>query len=66
MGSINGATSNRFARLNKMVKKKCDRYQQEGIYPSSGEKPANYGQPSHLASACVKKSIRTRDMGYDE
>ena len=43
---LNGTTSNRVARLSKMVKKKCLEYQQEGIDPPppSGEKPANYGQ----------------------
>ena len=44
MGSVNGTTSNRVARLVKMVKKICVGYQQEGIDPSSGERPANYGQ----------------------
>ena len=44
VGSVNGTKSNRVARLNKMVKKICAGYQQEGIDPSSGEKPANYGQ----------------------
>ena len=33
-------TLNRVARLNKMVKKICVGYQQEGI----DERPANYGQ----------------------
>ena len=41
---LNGTTSNRVARLIKMVKKKCVGYQQEGIDPPSGENPANYGQ----------------------
>ena len=41
---VNGTTSNRVARLNKMVKKICVGYQQEWIDPLSGEKPANYGQ----------------------
>ena len=44
MGSVNGTTSNRVARLIKMVKKICVGYQQEGIDPPSGERPANYGQ----------------------
>ena len=44
VNSVNGTTSNIVARLNKMVKKTCVGYQQEGIYPPSGEKPANYGQ----------------------
>ena len=44
VSSINGTTSNRVARLNKMIKKICDRYQQEGINPLSGEKSVNYGQ----------------------
>ena len=44
VGSVNGTTSNRVARLIKMVKKICVRYQLEGINPPSGEKPANYGQ----------------------
>ena len=44
VASVNGTTSNRVARLIKMVKKKrCVGYQQEGIDPPSGEKPANYG-----------------------
>ena len=30
VGSVNGTTSNRVARLNKMVKKTCVGYQQEG------------------------------------
>ena len=44
VGLVNGTTSNKFARLNKMVKKICVGYQQEGIDPPSGEKPTNYGQ----------------------
>ena len=32
--SVNGTTSNRVTRLNKMVKKICVGYQQEGIDPS--------------------------------
>ena len=44
MGSVNGTTFNRVARLNKMVKKICVGYQQEGIDPPSGVRPANYGQ----------------------
>ena len=44
MSSINGTTSNRVARLIKMVKKICVEYQQEGIDPPLGEKPGNYGQ----------------------
>ena len=43
---LNGTTSNRVARLMKMVKKICVRYQQEGIDSPSGERPANYGQHS--------------------
>ena len=43
VGSINGTTSNRAARLNKMVKKICAGYHQEGIDPPLGE-TANYGQ----------------------
>ena len=42
--SVNGTTSNRVARLNKMVKKICVGYQQAGVEPPSGEKPAIYGQ----------------------
>ena len=42
--SVNGTTSNRVARLIKIVKKICVGYQQEGIDPPLGEKPANYGQ----------------------
>ena len=41
---LNGTTSNRIAWLMKMVKKICVEYQQEGIDPSLGERPANYGQ----------------------
>ena len=41
---LNGTTSNKVAWLNKMVKEICVRYQQEGIDPPSGERPANYGQ----------------------
>ena len=44
VGSVNGTTSNKVARMIKMVKKICVRYQQEGIDPPSGEKPVNYGQ----------------------
>ena len=44
VGSVNGTLSNKVARMIKMVKKICVRYQQEGIDPPSGEKPANYGQ----------------------
>ena len=44
VGSVNETTSNKVARLNKMVKKICVRYQQEGIDSPSGEKPVNYGQ----------------------
>ena len=44
VGSVNGKTSNRVTRLIKMVKKIYAGYQQEGIDPPSGEKPANYGQ----------------------
>ena len=44
VGSVNGTTSNKVAQLIKMVKKICVEYQQEGIDPPSGEKPANYGQ----------------------
>ena len=44
VGLIDGTTSNRVARLIEMIKKICARYQQEGINPPSGEKPANYGQ----------------------
>ena len=44
VGSVNGTKSNRVARLIKKVKKICVRYQQEGINPPLGEKPANYGQ----------------------
>ena len=39
VGSVNGTTSNRVARLIKMVKKICAGYQQEGIDPPSGESP---------------------------
>ena len=42
VGSVNGTTSNRVARLHE-TENMC-RYQQEGIDPPSGEKPANYGQ----------------------
>ena len=44
VGSVNGTTSNRVARLIKIVKKICVRYQQKGIDPPSSEQPANYGQ----------------------
>ena len=44
VGLVNGTTSNKVARLIKMVKKIYVGYQQEGIYPPSGEKPTNYGQ----------------------
>ena len=44
VGTINGTTSNRVARLIKMVKKICEGYRQEGINPPSGENPANYSQ----------------------
>ena len=44
VGLVNRTTSNRVARLIKMVKKICVGYQQEGIDPPSGEKSANYGQ----------------------
>ena len=44
VGSVNGTTSTRVAQLNKMVKKICVGYQQEGIDPPSSEKPANYSQ----------------------
>ena len=44
VGLVNETTSNRVARLIKMVKKICVGYQQEGIDPPSGEKPVNYGQ----------------------
>ena len=37
VGSVNGTMSNRVAQLNKMVKKICVGYQQEGIYPPSGD-----------------------------
>ena len=41
---LNWTTSNRVARLIKMVKKICVGNQQEGIDPPSGAKPTNYGQ----------------------
>ena len=44
VGSVNGITSNKVSRLIKMVKKICVGYQEEGIDPPSGEKPANYGK----------------------
>ena len=44
VGLVNGTTSNRVARLIKMVKKICVEYQQKGIDPLSSEKPVNYGQ----------------------
>ena len=44
VGLVNGTTSNRVTRLNKIVKKICVMYQQEGIDPLSGEKPTNYDQ----------------------
>ena len=44
VGSINATTSNRVILLNKMVKRICVGYQQEGIDPPSGKKPTNYGQ----------------------
>ena len=47
--SVNGTTSNRVAQLIKMVKKICVGYQQEGVDPLSGEKPANYVQTKSLA-----------------
>ena len=40
---LNGTTSNRVARLIKMIKKICTGYQQERIDPPSSAKPANYG-----------------------
>ena len=43
VGSVNRTTSNRVVRLNKMVKRICAGYQQEGIDPPSGEKSTNYG-----------------------
>ena len=43
VGSINGTTSNKVAWLNKMVKKICAGYQQEGIDSPLGERPTNYG-----------------------
>ena len=46
MGSVNGITSNRVARLIKIVKKICVGHHREGIDPPSGEKPTNYGQHS--------------------
>ena len=33
VGSVNGITFNRVTRLNKILKKICDRYQQFGIDP---------------------------------
>ena len=44
VGSVNGTTSNKVARLIEMIKKICVGYQQEGINPPSGERPVNYGQ----------------------
>ena len=44
VGSVNGTTSNRVTWLIEIIKKICVGYQQKGIYPPSGEKPANYGQ----------------------
>ena len=44
VGLVNGTASNKVAWLNKMVKKICAGYQQEGIDPPLGEKLANYGQ----------------------
>ena len=41
---LNGTTSNRVSRTIEMVKKMCAMYQQVGIDPPSGERPANYGQ----------------------
>ena len=43
VGSVNGTTSKKVAQLNKLVTKICVGYQQDGIDPPSGEKPANYG-----------------------
>ena len=44
VGSVNGTTSNRVRRLNKMVKKICAGYQQKGIDSPSSERLANSGQ----------------------
>ena len=41
---LNRTTPNRVARLIKMVKKICAKYQQDGIDPPLGERIANYGQ----------------------
>ena len=44
VGSVNGTTSNKVAWLNKMVKKICVGYQQEGIDLPSDERLTIYGQ----------------------
>ena len=44
VGRLNETTSNRVAWLIEMVRKICVRYQQVGIDPPSGERPANYDQ----------------------
>ena len=54
VGSVNGITSNRVARLIKMVKKISFRHQQEGIDPPSGERLTNYGQNSPQRGKVVK------------
>ena len=39
VGSVNGTTSNKVTQLNKMVKKICVEYQQEGIDPPRVKDP---------------------------
>ena len=41
---LSGTTSNKVARLIKMVKKICIKYQKEEIDPPLGERPANHGK----------------------
>ena len=53
---LNGITSNRVARKMKMVKKICAKYQQKGINPPSGERPANYGQ-TYSTAVKGRKSV---------
>ena len=44
VGSVKRTTSNKVAWLIERIKKIFVGYQQEGIDPPLGEKPANYGQ----------------------
>ena len=63
VGSVNGTTSNRVARLTEMIKKLCAGYQHEGIDFPSGERPVNYGQ-TYSPAVKGRKSVwvyRARD-----